>query len=126
MSSKLHESNASMWSLAVPPILWAAHFLLSYCTAAIWCAKFAGESRSLSTARALIALYTALALAGLFITALRGYRGHQSHTTQAEHHEDSAPGRYRFMGYAAMLLSLLSAIAVLYAALVVLIIRSCH
>jgi hypothetical protein len=125
MAPRIDEEHASLWTLAVPPLIWAAHFLLSYWTAAVWCAKFAGLGGTLSSARIAIALYSLLALAALAFTGLRGYRRHRLASKPAPHDDDSPESRYRFMGYAAMLLSGLSAIAVIYAALVVVVIGSC-
>ena len=126
MSTRVDEQHANLWTLAFPPIIWAAHFLLSYCTAAVWCAKFAGESGSLGTARVAVAVYTAVALAALLLSGFAGYRKQRLGKVQAPHDRDTAEDRYRFLGYAAMLLSGLSAIAVCYAALVVVFIRSCE
>jgi hypothetical protein len=126
MSTKVEEEHANLWTLAFPPIVWAVHFLLSYCTAAVWCAKFAGTSGALGTARIAIAVYTAAALAALLISGARGYRRQSLGNERAPHDRDTPEDRYRFLGYAAMLLSGLSAIAVCYAALVVVFIRSCE
>jgi hypothetical protein len=126
MSTKVDEEHANLWTLAFPPIVWAAHFLLSYCTAAVWCAKFAGEDRGLSTARFAIAIYTAAALAALVLAGYRGYRKQRLGNGRAPHDRDTPEDRYRFLGYAAMLLSGLGALAVCYAALVVVFIRSCE
>jgi hypothetical protein len=126
MRSKVAEEHASLWALAVPPLIWVGHFLLSYCTAAVWCAKYAGAEGSLATARVAIALYTVVALIGLYMMAWRGYRHHRLGDTRAPHDDDSPEDRYRFMGYAAMLLSGLSAIAVVYASIVAIMIRSCY
>ncbi|HEX5659263.1 MAG TPA: hypothetical protein VFX59_18845 [Polyangiales bacterium] len=123
--SSVDEEHASLWALAVPPLIWATHFLLSYWTAAVWCAKFADAGGSLALARLAIAVYSALALAALALTGYQGYRRHHLEQRAAPHDEDSPESRYRFMGYAAMLLSGLSAIAIVYATLVVLYIRSC-
>ena len=43
----LPEQNESLWFLIAAPIMWAAHFLLCYLTAAIWCAKLAGPDGAL-------------------------------------------------------------------------------
>lgn len=126
MRAKVDEEHVSLWTLALPPLIWAVHFLLSYCTAAIWCAKFAGQSGSLGTARLAVAVYTAVALAALLFSGLSGYRKHRLHQVPAPHDRDTPEDRYRFLGQATMLLAGLSAIAVCYAALVVVFIRSCH
>jgi hypothetical protein len=126
MSTMVDEEHANLWTLAFPPLIWAAHFLLSYCTAAIWCAKYAGASNALGTARLAVFIYTALALVALLLSGLAGYRKQRLGRVRAPHDRDTAEDRYRFLGYAAMLLSGLSAIAVCYAALVVVFIRSCE
>ena len=125
MSTDVQQQQGSLWALAVPPVIWAGHFLLSYCTAAVWCAKFAGADGSLATARIIIAVYTTLALLGLLAAGLRGYRRHRLAGARAPHDADTPEDRYRFMGYATMLLSGLSCIAVIYEALAIVLIRSC-
>jgi hypothetical protein len=125
MNSALHERSESLWTLAFPPLVWAVHFLLSYCTAAIWCAKFAGASRSLEGARIVIAGYTLVALGLVAACGFRGYRRLMRPGVPRGEGRDTPQARTRFLGHAAMLLSGLSAIAVLYAALVVVFIRSC-
>ena len=67
MTADLPEENESLWLLTASPVIWAAHFLLSYVTAAIWCAKVAGPDGSLGGVRVAIAVYTVLALSGIGI-----------------------------------------------------------
>lgn len=126
MAKTIDEEHASLWSLAVPPLIWAVHFLLSYWTAAVWCAKVAGSGGTLAGARIAVAVYSLVALAALALTGWRGYRQHRLDRVAGPTDDDSPESRYRFMGYAAMLLSGLSAIAIVYAALVVAVIRSCE
>jgi hypothetical protein len=108
LREELAEENQSLLLLATSPLIWAAHFLLSYMTAAIWCAKVAGPAGSLSGVRVAIAIYTVVALSGIGLIGRAAFR------------------RHRFLGFAALLLSALSAVATLYACLVVVFIRSCH
>ena len=56
--SQTSEKHQSLWLLTASPTIWAAHFLLSYATAAIWCAKIAGPGGSLTTVRVAIAVYS--------------------------------------------------------------------
>ncbi|HYD49564.1 MAG TPA: hypothetical protein VEB21_14505, partial [Terriglobales bacterium] len=65
MTSDLHEREESLWRLAAPPVVWALHFLLSYGTASVWCAKVVGQGGSLAGARLAIAAYTVVALAAI-------------------------------------------------------------
>lgn len=120
------EKNQSLWMLAASPIIWAAHFLLSYITASIWCAKLAGPEKSLWEVRVAIMVYTALALLGIGFIGWVGHRRHSYGHASLPHDADTAEDRHRFLGFATLLLSGLSAVAVIYAALVVVFIRSCH
>lgn len=126
MDRKVAEQQERLCVLAVSPLIWAAHFLLSYCTAAVWCAKFAGVDRSLGGARVAIVAYTVVALVGVGLVGLRGYRRHALSGGELPHDADTSEDRYRFVGFATLLLSGLSAVAIVYAGLAVALIRSCH
>ena len=60
----LPEKRDPLWLLAASPLLWAIHFLVSYITAAIWCAKVVGRDGSLFEVRVAVACYTVAALVG--------------------------------------------------------------
>jgi hypothetical protein len=112
----------SLWLLTVGPAIWAAHLLLSYVTAAIWCAKFVAAGGALGGVRTAIGWYTAVALAGIVLVGWEGFRRHRhpslSSGAEATTHDlDSADDRHRFVGFATLLLSGLSALGVVYAAL---------
>jgi hypothetical protein len=99
--------------------------MLSYLTAAIWCAKMADPDASLGSVRVAIAIYTVLALSGIGITGWRALRRHRYGTATLPHDDDLPEDRHRFLGFAALLLSALSVVAVIYATLVALFIKSC-
>lgn len=120
------EQRESLWVLAVSPLIWALHFLLSYITAAIWCAKVSGADGTLSAARTAIFLYTLVALIGIAITGWLGFRRHTFGTVTSTHDFDSPAGRHGFLGFAVVLLSALSAIATLYVALAAVFIGNCR
>ena len=122
---KSRESNQSLWMLTLSPTIWAVHFLASYITAAIWCAKVAGREGALGPARAAIGAYTVVALAGLGIVGWLGYRRHKLGTASPPHDFDTPEDRHRFLGYATVLLSALSAVATIYAALAAVFMGSC-
>lgn len=128
MTSQEHppERRENLWLLTVSPLIWSAHFLLSYLTAAIWCAKVGGVDGTLHPVRLAIAAYTALALAGIGIITWRGFRRHQFGTATATHDFDSPAGRHGFLGFAVVLLSALSAVATVYVALVAVFFRTCR
>lgn len=112
----------SLWILTAAPIIWLAHFLLSYITGAIWCAKFVGADGSLGTARVAIVVYTLLAWAAL---AVVGWRARPRRVAEPPRELDTPGDRERFLARATLLLVGLAALAVLYAALVAVFIRSC-
>lgn len=122
----LPEKNESLWMLTISPALWAGHFLLSYVTAAVWCAKLAGRDGSLLEVRLAIAVYTALALLGIGITGWVGYRRGDLGRSTTPHDLDTPEDRHRFLGFATLLLSCLSAVATLYVALAAVFIETCR
>ena len=122
----LAERAWTLWMLPLSPAVWAAHFMLCYVTAAIWCAKLPGPDGSLSTVRLTIAVYTAVALVTIGIVGTIGFRWHRFGSAERPHDDDSPEDRHRFTGFATLLLSGLSAVAVCYSALVVVFIRSCE
>lgn len=121
----LPEKNERLWVLTVSPLIWSAHFLLSYGTGAIWCEKLAGPDGSLWGARVAIAVYTVLALIGIGINGWIGYRRH-SFGGATPHDFDSPEDRHGFLGFATLLLSALSAAATLYGALVAVFLETCQ
>ena len=123
---ELQEKNESLWTLALPPVIWAAHFLLCYVTAAIWCAKVAGRYGSLGSVRVAIGVLTVVALGGIGLAGWRGLRRHRFGGGATPHDFDTPEDRHGFLGFASLLLAGLSAVAVLYTALVALFIETCH
>lgn len=121
---RTHESNQSLWLLVVSPSIWAVHFLASYITAAVYCAKFAPADGSLTAVRWAIAGYTVAALLGIAITAWLGWR-RQRYGTPDDVHIDTPLVRHRFLGTATLLLSLLGTVATLYTAMTVVFLGDC-
>ena len=122
----LSEDKESLWFLIVSPTIWAAHFMLCYITAAVWCARFAGPDAALGGVRTAIAWYTAMALAGIAVVGWEGLRRHRHGTEATTHDLDSPDDRHRFLGFATLLLAGLSAIATLFAATVVVFFEDCR
>lgn len=122
----LPEDRESLWWLAAGPAIWFAHFMLSYVTAAVWCAKAAQRSAALSPAGIAIAIYTALALTAIAVIGWRSYRRHRHGNVPRPHGEDTDADRHRFLGFATLLLCGLSFIATVYVALVPVFIGSCR
>ena len=126
MVAELPEKHDSLWMIAASPTIWAAHFLASYITAAIWCAKVVDHGGSLGPARVAIGVFTALALVPVALIGARAFRRQRVGGPAPEHDLDSSLDRHRFLAFATLLLSGLSAVAILYAALAAVFVESCR
>jgi hypothetical protein len=115
----------TMWLLTIAPAIWAAHLLLSYVSAAVWCAKFVPPAAPLGGVHTAITWYTAVALAGIAIVGWEGFRRHRHGTEATTHDLDTPEDQHRFLGFATLLLSGLSAVAVLYVALAATFFETC-
>jgi hypothetical protein len=120
------EQHQSFLILAASPLAWAAHFMACYVTAAVWCAKQESALVSLASVRTAIAMFTVAALAAITYFGVAGYRAHRLGGEEAPHDDDTPEDRHRFVGFATLLLSGLSALAVVYAALVAVFVESCQ
>ena len=118
------EANQSLWLLTVSPTIWAVHFLACYITAAVWCAKYA-QGAGLGPVRTAVLVFTIVALLGIGITGGIGYRRQGFGTDATPHDADTHADRHRFLGFATLLLSGLSAVATLYVAAVAYFIETC-
>jgi hypothetical protein len=123
MMMSASQTNQSLWRLVVPPTIWAAHFIASYATVSIWCSKVAVSGSSFGQLRLVIIVYSVLALAGIGITGWIGYS--ECSRGAAAPSQDTPESRYRFLGYATLLLAVLSGIATAFAALAIFFFRSC-
>ena len=120
------ESNQTLWLLAASPTIWAVHFLASYITGAVWCAKLAGPDGLLGPVRGLVGVYTAIALVGIGAVAVRGWRRHSYGSATVPHDFDTRADRHRFLGFATLLLAGLSAVAVAFVAAVAVFFGDCR
>lgn len=119
------EHQESLWVLAISPLVWAAHFMACYLTAAIWCAK-QGRGAELGSVRLTIAAYTAVAMVAIAATAWMGWRRHRFGSAATPHDLDTPADRQRFLGFATLLLSALSGVATLYVALTAVFFETCR
>lgn len=126
MNSDVSEKGESLWRLAAGPTIWAVHFLACYTVAAVWCAKYAHPDAPLTPIRITIGVFTVLALIPVGLIGWGGYRRHRLPGGSLPHDSDTPEDRHRFMGFATALLAGMSAIAIVYAALVAVFIRSCR
>jgi hypothetical protein len=85
-----------------------------------------GRDGSLWTIRLVIAAYTAVALIAIGINGWSGYRRHSLGSETVPHDADTPEDRHRFLGFATLLLSGLSAVATIFGGITAVFIRSCH
>ena len=104
-------------------MVWAAHFLVCYVLAAVWCAK-RGDI-GFGVVQAGIAAATLAALAMILLSAWLAWRQWGFGTYDPPHDDPTSHDRRRFQGFATLLLSGLSFVAVLYVALPLLFIDGC-
>lgn len=122
----LPEHRASLWLLTAGPTVWALHFLASYVTAAVWCAKAGTAAAPLGDARTALWLYTLVALVAIVLFGWRGLRGHRRGDAALPHDDDTPGDRHRFLGFATLLLCGLSFVAVVYVTMAVAVIGTCR
>jgi len=113
----------SLWTLFTAPVVWALHFLASYVVAAFWCARRA--EAGFHAVQAGIAGITLLALALIVLSAGLAWRQWAFGRNDPPHDDPTARDRILFQGFATLLLSGLSFVAVLYVALPLLFIGGC-
>ncbi len=115
------DESSSLWRIALAPIVWAFHFLFCYGGAAVWCAKY-GAVEGVTFLRLSILVLTVVAL------ALIGWLGWRARIQWNPQDEDTeAPEeRHQFLGHAALLLAIISAVGVVYVALPALFIGTCQ
>jgi hypothetical protein len=123
---ELQARRETILMIPAAPAIWAAHFLASYVTGAIWCAKIAGRAGALDGARWLVAGYTVAALAAIAVVGLWGWRHHAYGDATVPHDFDTAADRHRFLGFSTLLLSALSFVAVLFVGMVVAFTETCR
>jgi hypothetical protein len=117
------QTDRSFWRLVIPPAIWAVHFMASYATVSVWCSKVASDGRAFSQVQTVIGVYSVVALAGIAFTGWIGYS--ECARGIATRSADTPESRHRFLGYATLLLSALSGVATVFAALATFFFRSC-
>jgi hypothetical protein len=113
----------TLWTLFTGPVVWAFHFLACYVMAAVWCAK--QESTGFVTVQIGIGVVTTVALTLIVLSAWLSWRQWGFGTQQPPHDDATARDRTLFQGFATLLLSGLSFVAVLYVTLPLLFINGC-
>jgi hypothetical protein len=128
--------KADLWTLLMPPTVWAVHFLFCYLVAAIHCAKLGGINLTepssgisfapLGEVQPLVAGGTVLALVLIAIGARQAWR-HWGFGDDDPPYDAATPeNRQHFVGFATLLLSGLSFVSVIFIALPAFLIGDCR
>lgn len=115
----------SLWTLFTAPVVWAVHFLASYLGAAIFCAKQQQLAFGFDMLRLGIAAVTVIALAMIVLSAWLAWRQWGFGAHDPPHDDPTGHDRMLFQGFATLLLSGLSFVAVLYVAMPLLFVTEC-
>lgn len=115
----------SLWTLFTAPVVWALHFLACYVGAAIFCEKPYLLGNDFENLRIGIAVATALSLGLIVLSAVLAWRQWGFGTGDPPHDDPTRRDRLLFQGYATLLLSGLSFIAVVFTALPAIFITDC-
>jgi hypothetical protein len=122
------EESDSLWRIALGPLIWAIHFVLTYAGAAIVCEKLVGE-------QAWAMPFLQLSIAGISVLALAliawiGWRSWRQwdylDDYDYEHDRSVEEDRHEFLGHAAFLLAVVSFISVIYVALPAIFVAECY
>ncbi|MFU0505182.1 hypothetical protein [Pseudaminobacter sp. NGMCC 1.201702] len=115
----------TLWTLFTAPVVWAVHFLISYVGAAIFCAKQDQLSLGFDVVRTGIALVTVVALLMILLAGWLAWRQWGFGAHDPPHDDPTAHDRRLFQGFATLLLSGLSFVAVIYVAMPLLFMTEC-
>ncbi|WP_075292894.1 hypothetical protein [Pararhizobium arenae] len=115
----------TLWTLFTGPVVWALHFLACYIAAAVYCAKASQVSFSFGTLRLSLFAMTAVALAAILVAAWLSWRQWGFGSGDPPHDAPTRQDRLLFQGFATLLLSGLSFVAVIFVSVPLLFIEVC-
>jgi archaellum biogenesis protein FlaJ (TadC family) len=120
-------SGTDLWRVIVAPVIWAVHFLASYVTVAVYCEKV-GRDAALDPALVAVVAYTLVALAGIgwSTRTLWRVRGRSLTDDDLEYEHNTPEERHRFLSHVALMLCVLSAVAVIYVTIPMLYLSTCR
>lgn len=114
--------RTTLWTLIVPPSVWAGHFLFSYLWAALMCAKV-GEFARFPT---LFAVGTAVALLLILAAGYVAYVQSRGSASLEPAEAGTEQDRLRFLATATLMLAALSFIGVIFTATPVVFLTDCR
>jgi len=115
----------SLWTLFTAPVVWALHFLACYVGAAVFCEKPGFLGNDFDNLRLAIGVLTVLSLATIVLSAALAWRQWGFGTDDPPHDAPTRQDRLHFQGYATLLLSGLSFVAVIFTAMPALFVFEC-
>jgi len=115
----------TLWTLFTAPVVWALHFLACYVAAAVFCEKPGFLGADFDNLRIAIGAVTLLALAMIVVSALLAWRQWGFGAGDPPHDDPTRRDRLLFQGYATLLLSGLSFVAVVFTALPAVFVTEC-
>lgn len=120
-------TGTDLMHVIAAPVVWALHFLFSYVYAAIYCEK-SGRSAALDqpTIAVVVATIVALALIGWSTLTLWRVRERSVTDNDFEFEHNTPEERHRFLSHVALMLCVLSAVAVLYVTIPMLYLDTCR
>ena len=119
------EERQSLWLLVLSPSIWAVHFLASYAAAAVWCGAVEDRTSGVDAMRIVIVIFGAASLVCIGFIGKIGWRKFRFEGGEPPFDKDTAEDRHRFLGAATVLLSALSAMAIVYVCLSMLFVQNC-
>ncbi|MBS7457232.1 hypothetical protein [Coralloluteibacterium stylophorae] len=125
LKARAQRRRATLWTLIVPPTVWALHFLFAYLFVAIRCAKH-GDQEVIGDIRMWIGIATVAAFVPIVATALVSWWQMRRPGDAPPHDDSTENDRLRFLAVATLMLAALSLIAVIYTALPVLVLGDCR
>ncbi|HEY8575717.1 MAG TPA: hypothetical protein VIL88_05190 [Devosia sp.] len=119
--------GTDLWTVIASPIIWSVHFLFCYVYGAVYCEKL-GRDAPLADARIVIIIATVVALAAIGLSTWRLWRVRARSVTDNdfEFEHNTPEERHRFLSHVALMLCVLSAVAVLYVAIPMLYLANCR
>ncbi|RXT21163.1 hypothetical protein B5P46_23490 [Rhizobium leguminosarum] len=115
----------TLWTLFTGPAVWALHFLVCYAAAAVYCAKASEIAFSFGMLRFTLSIVTVFALLAILGAAWLAWRQWGFGGGDPPHDEPTREDRLLFQGFATLLLSGLSFVAVIFVSVPLLFIEAC-
>ena len=122
IAGRLRRRTVTLWTMVVPPTVWAAHFLFSYLWAALMCAKV-GAFAAFPT---LYVAATAVAIVVIVASGVIAWVQAREPGDAPPHDAGTTKDRQRFLATATVLLAALSTIAVVFTAAPVAFLTDCR